>query len=744
MKTYPKFITIGEHKVPLPALPKRKEDILFINEKRENCYWKRQEFPQIFYDYNYHTKTYQPATIYNEDEVLISLSVEDSKLLHQLQEQEIRRRIYGVHAKIDDQIMWIAPDYYHNLQWCEMKDLPEKFGRFRWIQNDVMILWWAVRTLWKEWCAGLIIPKAKKTGITQIAAGAFLNELTTNSGFEMGAASKEYDHVRDVFMAYLFHAYDNMPYILRPEAKKRNFTELILGTPTKRIGSHKQISSNEKMFNLNSRINGYKTKSNCFDGPVLKRGFIDELPKWWESSKVHPDSVLTKNIEAVKLQEKINGHLLIGSYMPEIDDAGFHEFAEYIKRSKLKTVNALTGRTSSSLIMFAMTAVESYETCFDKFGRCDQRKAYQLVTAELQTKPKLGDQMAFRRQYPRDENDMFDSGGRGTTYDNIRLARYHREVEEMIENGASPFKYARVRWANSDWEDGSVLRPVGKFCNVELKEITDQEMLDGKRDHFEVRVHYTGPFSDLEPYFNQVFQRNNRHEEDDAYCPLPESDAVPMVASWDPVEYALKREIVDASTNAGFFGWLFDSNLNQKFKQPITRRPLLEYIFRHEDPDDDYENLVKLILLTGCRILVEGNKRWVYTRLLKDGLHHFLLYKNAEGAIVPYVHGVDEIKPVNATPQTINDYVRATKRMWREPKSEGELDYMQLSRSPLMYIQAMNFDPTDTRPFDVMVAYSWYCVAQESYGLFLSEQEDNDGFYSAEAFALAMNNLLHN
>ena len=61
-----------------------------------------------------------------------------------------------------------------------------------------------------------------------------------------------------------------------------------------------------------------------------------------------------------------------------------------------------------------------------------------------------------------------------------------------------------------------------------------------------------------------------------------------------------------------------------------------------------------------------------------------------------------------------------------------------------MYIQAMNFDPTDTKPFDVMVAYSWYCVAQESYGLFLSEQEDNDGFYSAEAFALAMNNLLHN
>lgn len=746
MQSYPSHIEIGEHKVPLPPLPKDKSKILNIDKKDYDSVWSRVQFPDIWFDFNRDTKVYQKYTEYDQDDKLISLSVEDSKLLNRLQLEDLDRRMNGVHCKINDQIVWIAPDYYHNLQWCEMKDLPEKFGGFRWIQNDVMILWWAVRTLWHKWCAGLMVPKAKKTGITQIASGAFCNELTLNEGFEMGAASKEFDHAKDVFMAYFFHAFDNMPYIIQPDVRKRNLSEIVLGTPPRRAGSKSKFSQSEyDKYDLNSRLKAYKTKSNCFDGPVLKRGFIDELPKWWESSSVHPDTVLTKNVEAVKIQDKINGQLLIGSYMPEIDDAGFYEFRDWVLKSKLKTANKITGRTNSNLIMFAMTAVESYESCFNRFGKCDQAKAYHSIKAELDGKVKLSDQMAFRRQYPRDENDMFDSGGRGTTFDNIRLAQAHRELTEQIENNATPYLYCRVQWQNKEWEEGVKKRPEGVFDNVQLIAITEQELRDGKRDYFELRVKHHN-LEQLEPYFNQVFRRRNRHEEDDAYCPLDESteNYVPAVASWDPVDYVLKRDIIDGSTNAGYFGWLFDSRMDAKFKKPITRSPIIEYIFRHEDPDTDYENLVKLILLTGCRILVESNKQWVITKLKKDKLHHFLLVVYPDGIIREFKLNEDS-KPVSATEERINNYIRAIKRFWREPKTEGEVDYLKEAKSPILYEQAMNFDPKDTKRFDVAVAYGWYCVAYESFNQLLEDKEKDEGgpMNSGAAYEAAINNLLN-
>lgn len=746
MKTYPKHIKIGEHLVPLPPLPKDKRSILNIDKKRGDSIWERIAFPDIWYGYQPGTtKRFQRKTIWdnNEEGVLLAVSEADTLLLDRLLEEDLNRRINGVHCKIDDQIVWIAPDYYHNLQWCEMKDLPEKFGSFRWIQNDVLILWWAVRELWSTWCAGLMVPKAKKTGITQIASGAFLNELTTQEGFEMGCASKEYLHARDVFMAYLFHSYDNMPAIIRPEAKKRNLGELALGQAPQRAGSKKAVG--RRQFNLNSRIVAYKTKSNCFDGPVLRRGFIDELPKWWESSSVHPDTVLVKNVEAVKLQDKINGQLLIGSYMPEVDDLGFYEFVEWVKKSMLKTVNKATGRTQSNLIMFPMTAVESYESCFDKFGRCNQRRAYELVTQELDSKPRLSDKMAFRRQYPRDLNDMFDAGGRGTTFDNIRLARFHRDTKSLMESGVTPWKYCRLHWDNAEWNEGLVKRPAGKFSLVDVEEMTEEDIVQAKHEDCEFRIHYDGDMADLMPYFNQVIQRKHFHEEEEeeVYCPLPDDQMTPMGGSWDPVEYALKREVTEASTNSGWVGWVHDSGINHKFERIITRAPLIEYYFRHDDPDEDYENLVKLILLTGCRILVEGNKTWVVTKLRKDKLHHFLVFKYPDGSIRPYQIGDEDIKPVSASPQMINDYIRAIKRMWRQPRLDGEVDYMQLVQSPLLYEQSMKFDPTDTKKFDHTVSYGWYCLCLESLSYFFEETQDESDMYSEKPIQQAFDNLLN-
>jgi hypothetical protein len=610
-----KTITIGEHHIAIP-MPERSSEIYLNKEKKENAYWRRFEYPDFFYKYipptanpkagDIYTRINQQATVYDEDDNLVSLSEDDTTTLQRLIKEDIRRRIYGLHMKNGSEVIWIPGDYYYCLQWMQMKDLDVKYGNFRWIQNDVMIVWWYAKMM--SSIAGVIYPKCKKSGLTQIFAGAFLNESQLVEGFEFAAASKEYDHIKNVYMAYFFHAFDNEPRILQPTVAKRNLSEIIFGREVKRTGSSSKLKKGEIAVGdnlyLGTRMNGYKTKVNAFDGPVVKRGLLDELPKWWESSNVHPESVVTTNVEAVKLQQRINGKLAMFSYMPEVDDVGFREFKQVCEKSLLRTKDKDTARTESNLIVMPVYAHESNEDCFDRYGRCDRKKAYALVTSEKQSKTKLSDKLAHQRQYPLNWNDMFDAGGAGTVFDNARLGVRHREIDEELRSGAAPWSFIELVWEKDEWNGGKkTRRPRGTFSPVKMKQ---HSLEDVKGKALEVPFYLYDQFP--EDYLNRIVRNNHRNMDDDQYCP-DFRDRTPGVFSFDPTEYVLRKDVADGSTFSGHGGFIYDSQLDARMEKSYTNVPIIDYYGRAEDPDDDYENLVKLIVLTGWYVIVESNNK---------------------------------------------------------------------------------------------------------------------------------------
>lgn len=461
-----KIIKIGEHHVELPAMPKDKRKIYLVDEKPNNAYWRRVPFSDHFYKFipeskvkagDQFTMVNQQDTIW-DDGVLISLSREDTESLYEEVYRDMWCRVHGLWMKNGEQVIWIAPGYYFTLQWGAMKDIREEaandrqYGKFRWIQNDIMILWNMVK--FSPDIAGLLLPKCKKSGITQIFSTDFLNDALTNRGMELAAASKEFDHIKDVFMAYFFNAFDKLPLILQADVAKRNLSEIIFGKEIKRAGSKLgkgQVSDGERTY-LGTRVNANKTKTNCLDGPVVKRGFLDEIPKWWEGSKVSPGDTLTKSVEAVKLNQKINGAIAVPSYMPEFDDRGFVEFANFCKKSFLSTKNMDTGRTETACIVLPIAADMSNEECFDIHGRCDRKKAKALVEAENASKSTASDKQAHHRQYPLTLAHFFDAGGRGTTFDNIRLGYQWQAIDDELRTGVPPYKYFTLEWTNEDWE----------------------------------------------------------------------------------------------------------------------------------------------------------------------------------------------------------------------------------------------------------------------------------------------------
>lgn len=98
---------IGEHRVRLPELPTSKKDIFFWNEKKEDQFWDRAKlikgYRQIWFDFlpyssksPVYTKMWQDATLYDQDDLLISLNHGDSKYIDQTYLQERDRRLNGV------------------------------------------------------------------------------------------------------------------------------------------------------------------------------------------------------------------------------------------------------------------------------------------------------------------------------------------------------------------------------------------------------------------------------------------------------------------------------------------------------------------------------------------------------------------------------------------------------------------------------------------------------------------------
>jgi hypothetical protein len=708
--------------VPLPPLPKDKRDILFVDEKKENAYWRRLEFPKIWYDFIPYdipkgpraTKLSQKATIYDQDGYLLSLSESDTELLQRLLAKELHRRRYGVWMKNGEEFVHLPGGYYTTLQWVQMKDLPEKYGGFRMIQCKLLTVWEFVK--WHIAHLGLNVPKCKKSGVSQIIAGDYINDSTLNSGWEMRLASKEYDSVLTPNMDYFFHGFDNLPMIMKPEVQKRNEHEIIFGKPKNRAGSNEGY--------LNTHLEATKTKPTCFDGPVIKRGWIDEMPKVFEASRISVDTLYKKTLETVRLQQKKNGALIATSYMPEVDDKGFKEWASLIMRSR--RINEENGTTETMYINFPISAVQSNEVCFDKYGRCDEEKARRLVLVERSTKKTSSDIQAHKRTNPLDENDMFDAGGKGTAFDNVRLSLRARDLKSELESGNRPYREGHLRWKNSLWEDG--YRPKDHFCEVYFEELTPEQLAAGEEGSILL------PFDLKEEHLNQVIKLNHRAE-DGYLAPLPTSLAV---GAWDPTDYKLKRDVAEGSKNAAYGGWLDDPALDTYYGEKVTNVPLFEYLYRHDNPDFTEEDLYKLMIYFGMRFAIEANKGWLVTSAKLAGMHHFLLLMQSNGAIEPYKEG-DENGLINTTRDMINVYCRSIAQYIAAAR-EGGVDWLKLIRFLRLVTQLANFEVLDPKKYDAVVAFGWWRVVVDAFALWLinNPPSGDDG-----AMQAALAELLH-
>lgn len=738
---YGKFVTIGEHSYTLPPLPKDRSEILFIDNKPDEAYWnidnsdgiiigtRREKYDPLFSQFiPFRTLVDQSYTKYNDNTgELTQLSVDDTKIVRSIYHDVKKKRTQGVFMRNGNDIEYLTPSHWFTLQHCKMfgNNRNEGYGFFYKYQRDIFYL---LDHMWQPDILGLYISKAKKTGITQIIDGGYcLDKATSMFQWMIGFMSRNEDAAIENNMKLFLYAFDNLPLALRPKVGFKapkggniEFSELtkskILKTNTDEV--------------LNTRVFCVPTSEHSFDSHFMNLEHLDEYPKYYQDSKKNPKEILNGNKAGAKDQDFFRGRVIISSYPPEEDDEGSEAAGEVYRESKLHTKKF--GKTQSELICYHIPAYKSLKSCIGKSGDCDEKKAMEIIgnNRERVAKDRKA-LMAEIRQNPNNEEEAFGSNTMGSVFDPLRLAEIDLALEEeQLLSPHNPYIEGRLEWINKKWERGlRNKRPKGEFGRVEFIPLTKEEM--GKANTGRLRIYH-----ELTDNQKNSVLRNGTDEFD---CLIP-NQFYSHCGGFDPTQHAAASEVLQGSLNAYIVMNRPDARLDAAAGRPITGVITHVYFFRPELPDDAYEDLVKLIIYTGCLSTVEANVPEFATRLISEGLGRFMLVKDKAGNYVIWTrwmglaHEEDKqyhlIRTTANSPETrimLESFVRLIKMFIQKPE-DGEKDYGMTIKDERILKQLKKIDPTDTRLFDLFMALGYAMFTNDVYtGLLL---EGTESYYS--------------
>lgn len=706
-----------EHVYKLPDFPISQEEVLYVKESRDNQYWRKQtDYPKIWFDYiPGFTKENSAATIYNQDDQLISISKEDTDLLVRLLNREMQRRRDGVWFMNNGELTYLTGNHYFFLQWAEMHGYINpatglSFGEYREFQRDLAYFVDLVEN--DPICAGGYIGKAKKTGATQFfSSGMYLNEATSIKEKRFTMMSKSLPDARDTNMMLFQHSLNALPMILKPMIKNQNLTKVIFDKPrTSTSGSMRQLllSSASRGAGFKTSVEALPTKEDAMDGPKIYRAWLDEFMKY---KAPYPQNVFDKSSEATKLQHQIIGKQFLTCYPPEDNSKGYFQSKKLWYECAMDNLSAM-GQTQCGLYKHFMGALNATEGTIDKFGKADKGKAhFQNQSRRDAVKGNRGALQRLKRQYPETVKEMWESGGSGSTWDNIRIAAQidHLETEEKL--GAQFFRIGDLEWTN------------GFMSSVRIIEQTDEETLSGKEHKWQF---YTklGP-DDV----NRPFKPGAQRDFDNNLMPDPNT---PFGGAVDPTDYKEKSDVVEGSKNSITVMSALDSVKNSRYADMVTGTLVAEYYYRDDDPDVTLDDVVKAILFFGMYVIVEANKGWLVTKLKKLGLQHFLLIKDkSTGMIRPYQEG-DELVLISTTTDMINEYCRAIARYIAKPYMDGDIDWLKYIKSVRLLRQMMDFDPLNTKIYDMVVSFGYCRLAIEAMAYVRQMNQERDDMYNPD------------
>ncbi len=720
-------VVIGDHIYITPPMPAKKE-ILYSKEKKANQYWRRQtDLPKIFYDWHDNPTSEGDGvdldakqTVYAPNGTLLSLSKEDTALLFDkkeengkegLQEREYRRRNEGIWFFNNGEPTYITGDLYASLQWlpmlgCQNDVEPNSnYGQYYQFQRDICYYFKICEET--NIAFGGVLVKPKKTGITQLISSICLNRAMLLRQKNIRMMSITESVCKEINFRFIRHSLEGVPAILMPSRSKQNEGEVVFGSPNSSRNPLKKTKAVNLEY-LNNWLCTVPTGRTSFDSATNYIAVIDEFPKIKES--VYPDDLFTATIAAVKEGVRRKGTVFALSYVPEISDRSFREAKAIYYNSKLKTrqrdkeTGEPYGKTKSELLCHTLIAQEGIFGCCDKYGKPIVSAVWDYIREEKEkAKNDPVKLQAIQRQFPTNENDPWSEGLiSDTLFDALRLSKKADELEELLSLGAQPYKDFNLEFAKRPVKD--LKTENFKFeGDIRIKFISDDEKMNGA-DH--------GKFKWYHPEWTPTWFLNkylNKATVDPKTGLLKPNQDAPFFISIDPTKWRISKNTGKASSNAIQVFVLPNAEVNAQIGKNITnRRLMVSYLYRHNDPADTMDDIIKIILLFGCMVQIESNVSTWATRLIQIGLGNFVLMLNQDGALEPYSKFKEigsEQKYFTSQKETIDQYVDCGQEFLAPPMVNGDVDNIDYLDDLDVIHQLMQIKKENTTEYDAAVAY---------------------------------------
>lgn len=385
--------------------------------------------------------------------------------------QEDKKCTDGVWFYNNGEPTYITGDHYHYLTWFKLDGI---YADFRDRDKRWFYHWYLCDT--DSDCLGQDYGKLRRDGYSFRAISCLYNKARKSFDSKFGMMSKSVIDSNELFSKGI-NAFNNYPSFFKPQVYTAEDPKdkLILKQPQQRITHKTRVAKKE--ISLNTEIQSFAPNENAMDGSKRKIIIGDEVAKFKKEISVEKWFSVAKR--CCYLGGDIVGKILFGSTVNEAESGG--KGFEAIWKDSDHTQKTKNNRTVSGLWRYFVDAADGQEGFIDEFGmsvietpaqpvmgingNLITMGAAEYMANELEGLKKAGNMVGyyeFKRQFPREESDMFiNPANERTCWD---IDKIHQQLEHnAIVSIDRTIVHGYFEWANGVRDCGVVCwNPVDK------------------------------------------------------------------------------------------------------------------------------------------------------------------------------------------------------------------------------------------------------------------------------------------
>lgn len=509
---------------------------------------------------------------------------------------EFNRRFNGVWIFIKGKKYYIPGVFYYFLNYWNLQNGNEVI--FRITDLHFFLIW--MHCVRDPKCLGLIDFKCRQIGDTEKVLCIIYEFATRYKNSKMGMQSIDEPHIKKSFKRMVY-AHRKMDWFMKAQNKGSDDPEgglffrypSTLNSNAKNKAQHKKqgtaaMTESEMMYEheaLDSEIQYGPSDAGHFDGQSFNIWYCDEFGKMDRMDPIEALGVITPALIS-RILDRIMGKVIMTSTVEELKSGKSLKWAKKLYEESDPNNREENGMTVNGLYRIFRSALDRAPVDRWGFPKAAEEKAE--IEAKMKSYLKRGDikgLIKYRRKNPLTIEDVFMSAQNESGFHIENLVS--REIQ-LLSHRVKKEVFGNLKWKDGV-KDSEVIwepNPSGRW-SISLHPSEHKFDNNGQIEH----LHIAKP--------------SNVHAFAMGVDPYDQKTNIEGVDDLSLGGIVVRRKY-DGSFDGSKYG--LDGRPENRGADWETERVVCDYVFRHQNPNDFYEDVILTAVYFGTEFLFEKNK----------------------------------------------------------------------------------------------------------------------------------------